>query len=59
MTYAEEHATNPCRVCGTAPGVVCEHDELPDWMGKRGRELEYSKQRDAEVAAWRAVWGVK
>lgn len=27
MGYREDHATNPCTLCGTAPGVLCEHDE--------------------------------
>ena len=27
MSYAKDHAHNPCRICGTAPGVLCEHDE--------------------------------
>lgn len=27
MTYAEDHAANPCGMCGSPPGVRCEHDD--------------------------------
>lgn len=37
-TYADEHATNPCNVCGAAPGVGCQHDEGESLRG-RGVEV--------------------
>lgn len=27
MTYADDHAANPCNRCQSPPGVRCEHDE--------------------------------
>lgn len=48
MTYADDHAANPCNRCQSPPGVRCEHDE-PTPTPAPGLDL------DAVEAAERAM----
>lgn len=52
--YAQDHADNPCGICGAGPKILCPHDEVDLLPGRWHGPMTwrpYEPSREAERAA--------